>query len=63
MLKDSKFLIYCGAPLACAAVALPTLPSDAVFCVDNRVMCAPLMQPMDDDRRQGDGDDGPGQKP
>lgn len=49
MLKDNRFVIYYGAPLAAVAVALPTLPSDAVFCVDNRVMCAPLAQPMDDE--------------
>ena len=49
MLKDNKLVIYCGAPLTCAAVILPTLPSDAVFCVDNRVMCAPLTQAMDDE--------------
>jgi hypothetical protein len=49
VLKDSKFLIYVGAPLTCAAVAIPTLPSDAVFCVDNRAMCAPLAQPADDE--------------
>jgi hypothetical protein len=49
VLKDSKFLIYCGAPLACAAVALPILPSAAAFCVDNRVMCAPSALPMDDE--------------
>jgi hypothetical protein len=36
MLKDSKFLIYCGAPLTFAAVTLPILPSAAAFCVDNR---------------------------
>jgi hypothetical protein len=49
LLKDSKFLIYCGAPLACAAVTLPILPSAAAFCVDNRVMCAPLATPPDDE--------------
>jgi hypothetical protein len=49
VLKDNKFLIYCGAPLACAAVALPILPSAAAFCVDNRVMCAPLAPPMADE--------------
>jgi hypothetical protein len=49
--KDNKFLIYCGAPLTFAAVALslPILSSDPVFCVDNRVICAPLALPMDDE--------------
>jgi hypothetical protein len=49
MLKDHKLLIYCGAPLTFTAVALSTLPSDAVICLDNRVMCAPLVPPMADE--------------
>jgi hypothetical protein len=49
VLKDNKFFIYGGGLLTSVAIALPTLPSDAAICIDNRVMCAPLALPMDDE--------------
>jgi hypothetical protein len=48
VLRDHKYLIYGGGLFAGVAVATPILPSDAVFCVDNRVMCAPLPVQMGD---------------
>jgi hypothetical protein len=49
VLKDNKLLTYGGGLFAGAAIAPPFLGSEGVFCVDNRLMCAPLAQPMDDE--------------
>jgi hypothetical protein len=49
VLKDNKFFIYGGSLFTSVAVVAPILPSDAAICVDNRAMCAPLAQPMDDE--------------
>ena len=49
MLRDHKSLIYGGGLFAGVAVAMPLIQSDAIFCVDNRVMCAPLATPPDDE--------------
>ena len=46
MLKDNKFLMYGGGLFAGVAVTIPTITSDVVFGVDNRTMCAPLVQPL-----------------
>lgn len=49
MLNDHKFLMYGGGLFAGIAVTIATIPSDAVLCVDNRTMCAPLAPPMGDE--------------
>jgi hypothetical protein len=49
VLKGNKFLIYGGGLFAGAAVTIATIPSDAVFCVDNRAMCATLAAALDDE--------------
>jgi hypothetical protein len=49
VLTDNKFLIYGGGLFAGVAIAAPLFASEGVFCVDNRLMCAPLAQPMDDE--------------
>jgi hypothetical protein len=49
VLKDNKFLIYGGGLFAGVAVTIATIPSEAVFCIDNRAMCAPLAPPMGDE--------------
>jgi hypothetical protein len=48
VLKDNKFLIYGGGLLAVAAVIVPAIPSEAVVCIDNRFMCAPLAPATDE---------------
>jgi hypothetical protein len=49
VLKDNKLLTYGGGLFAGVAIATPLFASEGVFCVDNRLMCALLAQPMDDE--------------
>lgn len=48
MIKDNKLLIYSGGLFASAAIASAVVPSGDAFCIDNRVMCAPLPYAMHD---------------
>jgi hypothetical protein len=49
VLRDNKFMIYGGGLFAGFAVASPLVPSLAAFCIDNRVICAPLSPEMGDE--------------
>jgi hypothetical protein len=56
VLKDNKYLLYGGYALAGVTVAAVIIPSESPFCLDTRVICAPLPMHMAD---LPSGEDGP----